>query len=144
MKKLVGILLLLAAIFILAACNTEAECEITFVVDDEVYDTLKTSGKEAISLPQNPIKEGYTFEGWYLDEGEWQNPFTVNLFLDAPLSGDTRVYAKWALNEHIHNLTHNAKIESTCQTDGAKDIGIARIAIRTMPMQMQQASLIRL
>ena len=80
------------------ACNQviEFDYNIDFVVDGEVVATVGTNG-EKISMPQNPTKEDYTFDGWYWDEGEWNDEFTLNSILDQPLQDKNhyKVYAKW-------------------------------------------------
>lgn len=43
---------------------------------------------------QSPTKQGYTFEGWYLDSA-YETEITK---LDATLSGDIFLYAKWIYN----------------------------------------------
>ena len=95
MKRLLTIFVLVLMCVGLAACNKPVEFNVNFVVDGKIYQTIGTSGNEAISIPQNPTKDGYTFEGWYWDEGVWQKPFTANSLLDVPLSSDMSVYAKW-------------------------------------------------
>lgn len=99
MKKVLGysIFLVCLCLFLLAfsACGTQVRFHLNFVVDGEIYDTIDTAGQEAISMPRNPTKEGYDFDGWYWDEGTWERPFTANSLLDTPLSSDLSVYAKW-------------------------------------------------
>ena len=95
MKKLVICSLLIILCLTLAACNKSVEFSVNFVVDGEVYSTISTSGNEAISIPQNPEKDGYKFDGWFWDENVWQQPFTANSLLNVPLSSDMNVYAKW-------------------------------------------------
>ena len=99
MKKLCrsffAFVLALVVVLGLASCGKDIEFNVGFVVDGEIYQTVGTSGNEAISMPQNPTKEGYTFDGWYWDEGVWKKPFTANSLLDTPLSSDMNVYAKW-------------------------------------------------
>ena len=75
--------------------------KIKFMVDDKVYYTIKTSGNETISMPDNPTKENYTFDGWYLDNGTWEKPFTINSLLDEPISSDMKVYVKWVSNTEV-------------------------------------------
>ena len=52
---------------------------VNFVVDGEVYVVVKTGGEETIEIPDDPTKEGYTFGGWYLDDGKWEEKFTKDL-----------------------------------------------------------------
>jgi len=71
------------------------------MVDGEVFATINTNGEETVRMPANPKKVGHTFDGWYWDEGTWQKPFTANSLLDAPLSSNMAVYAKWITNETL-------------------------------------------
>lgn len=68
------------------ACNQTIEFDynIDFVVDGEVVATIGTDG-DKIAMPKNPTKENYTFDGWYWDEGEWDDEFTLNSILDQSL-----------------------------------------------------------
>ena len=94
---------MLMCIFGFSACGGNVEFEINFVVENEVYATVSTSGNEVISMPENPTKDDYTFDGWYWDENTWEKPFTANSLLDAPLSSDMQVYAKFNKN-HTTNI----------------------------------------
>ena len=80
------------------ACNQliEFDYNIDFVVDGQVIATVGTNG-DKIAMPKNPTKEDYTFDGWYWDEGEWDDEFTLNSILDQPLQDENhyKVYAKW-------------------------------------------------
>ena len=100
-KKFLTLILSLTAmltcIFGLTACN-KVEFKVNFVVDGAVYSTINTNGQEIIRMPENPTKEGFTFDGWYWDKNVWEKPFTANSLLDAPLSSDMSVYAKFSLN----------------------------------------------
>ncbi len=91
-----------------------------FMVDGEVYHTLKTSGREAITLPENPEKEGDLFDGWFWDEGTWQRPFTVNSLLDESLTSDMRVYAKWASDVPVLPATTKAPATSAPVTEAPR------------------------
>ena len=99
MKRLFKLLLITALALVmllpvLTACGT-VEFKVDFIVDGEVYNTVSTNGQEVIKLPDNPTKEGYEFKGWYWDDAAWQKPFTANSLLDAPLTGNMSVYAKF-------------------------------------------------
>ena len=123
MKKLVAILLIMLSIVGLSSCLGGVEFELNFVVDSETYDTVSTNGKEIVKMPSDPTKDGYTFDGWYWDKDEWNKPFTSNSLLDAPISSNMSVYAKWHVNEQDHVHTPSDWIEdvaATCKAAGSK------------------------
>jgi len=95
---LISVLLICAFGTFSIACDqlVEFDYNIDFVVDGEVIATVGTNG-DKISMPKNPTKEDYTFEGWYWDEGEWDEEFTLNSILDQPLQDRNhyKVYAKF-------------------------------------------------
>ncbi|XFA99085.1 InlB B-repeat-containing protein [Candidatus Izemoplasma sp. B36] len=62
------------------------------LVINDLYSTI-------IPFPEVPVKEGYTFSGWYLDLEE-NTEFTINRMP----SSDTTVYAKWVQNEYVVNF----------------------------------------
>ena len=134
MKKLLVLLLtmimlVMGAVFI--SCDEVVNFKVSFVVDDAVYSTIDTSGNEVIKMPENPTKEGYTFEGWYWDKDVWNTPFTANSLLDTPLSSDMNVYAKW---EHIH--TPSDWIEDTPADYGVagskhKECTVCKVVLET-------------
>ena len=118
MKKIIAILLVMLSIVGLSSCLGGVEFELNFVVDSETYDTVSTNGKEIVKMPSDPTKDGYTFDGWYWDKDEWSKPFTANSLLEAPLSSNMSVYAKW-------NCVHSASdwiidSEATCKAAGSK------------------------
>ena len=70
---------------------------IVFIVEGEEYERQTVNEGDAAVLPEDPDPgEGYIFEGWYLDNGEWKQPFTE----ETEISGNTEVYAK------ISRITH--------------------------------------
>ena len=93
------------------ACNQTIEFDynIDFVVDGEVIATVGTDG-DKIAMPKNPTKENYTFDGWYWDEGEWDDEFTLNSILDQPLQEENhfKVYAKWKSSVYYTVIFYNA------------------------------------
>ncbi len=100
MSKKLNIIATLALAFVcmltIAACTTKAlDLKLYFRVDGEIYATISTSGHEQITVPKDPVKEGYVFDGWYFDENQWEKPFTVNSLLDAPITENMSVYAKF-------------------------------------------------
>ena len=108
-KALLKILVLCIAIcsmlFVFTACGeSPISFKLNFIVDNEIVKTIDTTGNEKIALPNDPQKDGYTFDGWFWDKDVWEKPFTANSLLDAPLSSDMSVYAKFTKN-HEHNYT---------------------------------------
>ncbi len=89
-------LLVICLSLLLIACATTVKFTISFDVDGTIVHTIETDGKSVIEAPANPVKAGYTFDGWYWDKDTWQKPFTINSLLDAPISSDMAVYAKFS------------------------------------------------
>lgn len=111
--SLILIVCLLTAV--LVSCGG-VDFKVNFVVGIDVYDSVATNGNETIKLPDNPTKEGYEFEGWYWDNGKWENPFTVNSLLNTPLAADMNVYAKFTHNEH--SFDKETVVNPTCTDKG--------------------------
>ena len=133
MKKRIGfivvVFLFVIFLFGLTACGETVSFSVNFVVDETSYATVGTGGNETISMPENPTKDNYSFDGWYWDQGVWQRPFTANSLLDAPLSSDMSVYAKFS---HVHQDADwmvtstvaatedtNGRVTYTCSVCGA-------------------------
>ena len=98
--KIIVLCLLITITVSVAACTQVVEFKVNFIVDGEIYKTVNTAGEEAISLPADPTKNGYIFDGWYWDEDVWSRPFTAESLLTEKLTADMSVYAKW-INEDI-------------------------------------------
>ena len=97
MKKLISTICFLTLLICLSfstACNIIL-FDVNFIVDGEIYHTIETDGKSTITMPKDPVKEGFEFDGWYWDNEVWNQPFTINSFLDAKLSESLNVYAKF-------------------------------------------------
>ncbi len=89
-------LALLCACFLWACGSVELAYTVEFIVDGEIVATVGTD-KQTIKMPKDPQKEGYTFDGWYWDDGEWEEAFTLNSIGDQPITEENRfqVHAKW-------------------------------------------------
>ena len=94
------LMLLLSVVMVFAACG-KMEFKVDFIVDDAVYATINTNGEEVLKMPNDPEKDGYVFDGWYWDKDSWKKPFSANSLLDAPLSSNMSVYAKWTTPEQV-------------------------------------------
>ena len=97
MKKVLYVLFFL--LILLTGCNEldnlpdEYEFNVIYesnggtLIDDETI----LEG-EVLSLPENPVKEGYVFEGWYLD-----NDFIDEFADNDSVINDITLYAKWSV-----------------------------------------------
>ncbi len=133
--KILTVLLLAACVFALYSCNDEPEAEYTvsYMVDGEVYHTQTVKSAAELKLPAKPSKEGYTFDGWYLDENTWENIFSTSYALTENIS----VYAKFTETQsvdnggnggsgdngdntdtHTHSLSHIDAKSATCTESG--------------------------
>lgn len=70
-----------------------SEYTITFYIDGEAVDSIETSGNERLTLPAAPEKDDHIFEGWFFDNGTWQERLTANTYEETPLTEDVSVYA---------------------------------------------------
>lgn len=106
MKKILLSFILMILIvpcgMILNACNNSKKYTITYIVDEEVYSTYKTSGKEEIELPANPSKAGCEFKGWYYDLTT-ETALTTKTYANKKLIADIEVYAKFDVIEYLIN-----------------------------------------
>ena len=98
-KRFLSLALILALLFTTACVNVQLNITVKF---ESNGGTPCASAEffratSMITMPDNPVKEGYTFGGWYWDNGVWEKPFTINSVLDQPLSDkmELTVYAKW-------------------------------------------------
>ena len=125
MKKSIALVILLFIMVVMIASCGNAKFPIHFIVDGEIYETISTKGNEKLSLPENPQKDGYIFEGWYLDEGTWERPFTVNSLLNEPLSAEMKVYAKWKKEniDVISPITKPTILVSSATAGASSDAG---------------------
>ena len=81
-----------------------AQHTVTFHADGEVFDTVIVSDGERVGEPStNPSKEGYTFAGWFTDEG-----LTQAYDFETPVTGDLDLYAKFNPIEQpvYHTVTY--------------------------------------
>lgn len=109
--KFLSLLLLSTLCFSMLFSCSGIKFKVEFIVDGEVYKTVSTRDKSEIDVPKNPEKEGFDFDGWYLDNGRWNNKFTANSLLDAPISDDMvlKVYAKFIpITEEAENFLFKA------------------------------------
>lgn len=101
-NKILSALAVLLLVCVIATSFTackEEKFELSFIVGGELYDVVTAVGKVTVSLPTDPSKEGYTFEGWFLDDGIWDKPFDENTLLNEAVPNKLHIYAKFVQNE---------------------------------------------
>lgn len=94
MKKSLCFLLVIVMSFILVGCELDfSRITVKYNTDGgtEIANTIiNFSELDKFALPQDPVKEGYTFGGWYLDQ-TCEEPFK-SIDIQA---GTITLYAKW-------------------------------------------------
>ncbi len=97
MKKYLITAFLLLGVLTLFACAPEEESvELTFLVDGETYAESVYYTVGGVTAPKtDPAKEGYTFNGWYYDKGEWTQPFSATTFKHEFLPGKYTLHARF-------------------------------------------------
>jgi len=106
MKKIIYKIAIVCFLFLLTGCNlfspTEEENEI-FLIFNSNYgsyvDDIEFNGNETITLPSDPTKLGYLFDGWYLDDNTFLVELTSDYFVSNPVTETTYAYAKWIIDE---------------------------------------------
>lgn len=71
---------------------------------------LVIKGKHGIILPQ-PIRDGYRFDGWFFDDGQWTQQLTTTTYSKKRLKEDVTVYAKWTFVGYVVKFVTNGGSE---------------------------------
>lgn len=103
-KDLIYIFSFIVLIIFSFSCK-EKKYTITFMSDDTVFKTIEVTKNEYLELDFSPEKEGYTFDGWYIDEDTYKIEFTNEYINDNKLESNLKVYAKFTkINEVNINI----------------------------------------
>lgn len=73
---------------------------LSYMVDDEIYWIDDYKDGEYVEVPPVPSKEGFVFDGWYLDEefsNEWD--FALNQYEKPEDSASLKLYAKFVAED---------------------------------------------
>lgn len=113
-------LCLLFGVFLIGCSRLNLAYRIEFVVDGETYAVVGTDAQR-IAMPDEPTKKNYVFDGWYWDEGEWSEPFTLASILEQPIRNENefRVYARWQGETHTVTLLYEDMAPAEVRYGGA-------------------------
>ena len=109
-KSLFLFTILLSLGVFLLACKQTVEVSLEFNTNGgSTITPILTDGK-SIDLPDNPEKDGYTFDGWYWDNGTFIEPLTEKAIPESRISTIMTVYAKWipATNSTQYTITFDS------------------------------------
>ena len=101
MKKFITLFITIIFMLILCSCGRFNNFSLHFDVDGENYYTIYKSSDK---LPEEPTKDGYIFNGWYLEDGSSLASFNL---IDLLKLEDTTVYARW-ISEATYTLTFDS------------------------------------
>ena len=90
---------------------------VTFVDGEGTYDIGLADYASAVARPADPQKEGYTFLGWFDEEGNEYD-------FDTPVTGDLTLHAAWAASG---DPTHTEDDEPNADNPDGKTTGDAPI-----------------
>lgn len=88
MKKIRLVLFALFACLLLSGCGKEKEFTVTFNSDGGSQIETQTVGEnDKVVKPENPTRDGYLFDGWYIGEEEYD--------FNSEVTEDITLTAKW-------------------------------------------------
>lgn len=91
------IMLTITCCFLLSACDNKQDQDyiINFIVDKQLYYNTIVSNNKSIVFPEEPYKNGYSFEGWYYIQNYQEIKFDTDYLKNNKLTKDLNIYAKF-------------------------------------------------
>ncbi|MBO5954950.1 MAG: InlB B-repeat-containing protein [Clostridia bacterium] len=80
---------------------------ITFMVNGQAYKTYETTENQNITNIPNPTKEGYSFDGWYLDENFENEIEDLAEYLQSNSKENSTLYAKFSICQFTISFNAN-------------------------------------
>ena len=120
---------MLSALALLCACGNNVSIE--YYVEGQLY-VRQTADEAKKALPDAPIKDGKEFEGWYLDEGTWRQPFGADS-LEGSDKKEWKVYAYYTDKQQTVTYT------VTFNTNGGSAVpSVNTVRIESAPLTTRQ------
>ena len=114
------IILILPIPILLAVVLTSSmkDYKVIFSVGQQEYASFKTMGRELIELPADPIKEGHTFVGWYMED---ETELKLDIYKRKRPTSNITVYAKFTINKYTitFNTNDGKPVSSTTEEYGS-------------------------
>lgn len=106
-KRYLFFVFLITFVLFAQACNSKKDTvAVTFNSNGGTQvDQLVYKVGAPIKLPLSPTKQGYTFDGWFIDNQVFLAPYSQTFDLSLVSSKTLDVYAKWQLNEFTINFS---------------------------------------
>ena len=133
MKKLFLLILLLIPLLFNVSCNDEENKEvITYTVsfvNDDILEEVTVTENEKVSKPVDPVKDGFEFIGWYLNDElfNFESPITSNITLNAKYKEVIKTYNVLVVfdnNEIRFNDITELSLADITKIDGYEYIGL--------------------
>jgi uncharacterized repeat protein (TIGR02543 family) len=132
-------------IILLSSCTVEQH-KVTFnTYSESTIDSIFVESSKSITEPNAPLKEGYTFSGWYED-----STFNIPYSFSMPVVGDLILHAKWNINQYtitfdtdggskISSITRDYNTEVTAPNNPTREgytfLGWDKALPETMPAE---------
>lgn len=99
MKKALLLIFFLLINIVFIGCQVDQTSPQTVLYFDSnggsYISSISLNEETSMSMPQAPTKNGYVFDGWYYDNGTFDQPFTIEDLSSLNAETDIEVYAKW-------------------------------------------------
>ena len=101
---------------------------VMFYSEGEEYNYQDIVMGEKVVKPADPVKDGYTFDGWYTDA-----PLTEAYDFDSPVTDDLNLYAKFVINTYKVYFRVNSIIDESLTINVPHNTAVG--ALPAVPVQ---------
>lgn len=122
-KFIIVLIILLLSLVLLFVFNRKQErFTITILNGQETY-FLTTDENGMLEEPEEPIKEGYIFQGWYIDNGtndekaDFSKPFDKNVTIEARWEKDSKYEEDKEEKDDLESESDQLEKEEEVETD---------------------------